>query len=281
VQKKALSRGSVAAAISAGLLAALAPPARADDWLFTLKGVFNGTPTITDSISGIGAPVLTANEPFTLSARFSASAVVFDTFPGFNAYAPEWINLTVGGQTFTVQTFTQNSTSGLTVALFDNTNTVGVPGHVGAGFLANPPADGAGIVGDWTGSLPDFPVSNLAKAVWPTLNYFGVGFGSGPCPFGPGAGGVCLPKTPGGPTPDNTVVPIPLDGGTFALTLGEYTLNNPSNGVPNNPNANFFSASLTAVPEPSTWALLLVGFAGLACASLRIGRRQPLAATQS
>jgi hypothetical protein len=62
-------------------------------------------------------------------------------------------------------------------------------------------------------------------------------------------------------------------------------LENPSNGVPLNPdgsppnyaNGNFFSASLTAVPEPSTWALLLVGFAGLAAAGVRVSRRAGLA----
>ncbi|MBV8442213.1 MAG: PEP-CTERM sorting domain-containing protein [Hyphomicrobiales bacterium] len=292
--KRALSRGLAVAAISVGLTAALATGARAGEWEFTLHGVFNGTttnpatgtgkPVITDTISGTGAPTLTANEPFTLTGIFNSSNVVFDVFSGFNAYAPRSVTLSIGGQTFSVETYGQNSISGFTVALFDKTSMFSVEPngshHVAGGFLANPPADGAGIITDFTNSNPNFPVTGLVNAVYPATNYFGVGFGSGPCgPPGPGPGGVCLDGMP------NTVVPIPLDGGLYALTLGTYDLNNPANlgltGFPPgffvNPNSNLFSASLTSVPEPSTWALLLVGFAGLAFASLRSGRKAALA----
>jgi hypothetical protein len=45
----------------------------------------------------------------------------------------------------------------------------------------------------------------------------------------------------------------------FALNLGENTLS--------------FDASLFAVPEPSTWAMLLLGFAGLGFVGCRRTRR--------
>jgi hypothetical protein len=275
-QNKVLSRGLAGAAISVALSAALVPGALADEWEFTLNGVFNGTttgvtpPTDTLNAGTGGANILTTpSEPFTLTALFNSSNVVFNVFQGFNAYAPDSVTLNVGGTTYSVETYGQNSVSGFTVALFDKTSIFGgTPGptdHVAAGFLANPPADGAGIISDFTNSNPNFLLTNLVNAVWPTSEYFGVGFGSGPCPPpGPDLSGACQP--PGTP---NTVVPIPLDGGLYDLTLGVYDLNNPSNGIPDNPNSNLFSASLTAVPEPSTWAMMVLGFAGIGIAGLR------------
>jgi hypothetical protein len=44
-----------------------------------------------------------------------------------------------------------------------------------------------------------------------------------------------------------------------------------------NGEANGLFGSLTAVPEPSTWAMLLLGFAGLGLVAVR-RRRTPLAA---
>ena len=246
---------------------ACAGAAQAGVGVFTLSGVFNGTPAITDTITGPSAPTLTANEAFTLTALFDTSAVVF-SIPGFNAYAPTAITLTVGGQSYSVATYGQSPISGLTVAIFDSTGMFGPPGHVGAGFIANPAADGAGIVGDWNASSPSFTLPNLVSADYTTANYFGVGFGSGPCPMPPpGPGGACVPAGD-----VNTVVPIPLDGGLYSLTLGEYSLNNPSNMIPENPNSNLFSAQLT-VPEPSTWAMMILGFAGLCFAGYRGSRK--------
>jgi hypothetical protein len=283
--KKVVRGGLVAAALSVGLSAVLSTEAQAGEWEFVLNGIFNGTtsgatpPTDTLNAGPGGANILTANDPFTLTAVFNSSNVVFQAFQGFNAYAPNWVTLKVGGQTYNVATYTQDPGAGFTVALFDKTSVFGGdPGkpdnHVAAGFLAEPVLDGAGIITDFTdGSPADYSVYGLTNIVWPSSNYFGVGFGSGPCPP-PGPDpltGACQP--PGTP---NTVVPIPLDGGTYDLTLGVYDLNNPSNGIPDNPNSYLFSASLTAVPEPSTWALFVVGFIALASVSLRIGRRAPL-----
>jgi hypothetical protein len=262
--KRILSRGFGSAALATGLLSAVcAPAAHAGVGVLSLSGVFNGSPAITDTITGPDAPTLGANEPFTLTALFDTSHAIF-SLQGFSAYEPTSILLTVGGKSFSVETNSQSPTSGLTVAIFDSTGMFGPHGHVAAGFIANPAADGAGIVGDWNASSPSFTLPSLVSADYTTANYFGVGFGSGPCPAPPGPGGVC--------EPGNTTVPIPLDGGLYALTLGEYSLNNPSNGIPVNPNPNLFSATLT-VPEPSTWAMMILGFAGLGFAGYRASRK--------
>ena len=278
--RKTLSRGLAVAAVSVGLSAGLAPAAQALD-TFTLHGVFNGTTTdpttgtgmsvITDTVNAGpgGANILTANEPFTMTGVFDPSNVVFNFFQGFNAYAPLSVTLAVGGVTYSVETYGQNSTTGFTVALFDKTSMFSVEPdgsiHVAAGFLQNPPADGAGIIADFTNSNPDFLVTNLVNADYPATNYYGVGFGNGICSGGPGVG--C------------TTMPIPLDGGLYALTLGGlegYDLNNPSNGIPDNPNGNLFSATLM-VPEPSTWVMMAVGFACLAFGGVRQARNARLA----
>ena len=61
------------------------------------------------------------------------------------------------------------------------------------------------------------------------------------------------------------MLPIPLDGGLYSLTLGEYSLNR-------GPNSPLFFAELT-VPEPSTWAMMILGFASLGFAGYRVSRK--------
>jgi hypothetical protein len=52
-----------------------------------------------------------------------------------------------------------------------------------------------------------------------------------------------------------------------------YTLNSPSGGATLSGNASFYQA---AVPEPATWALMLIGFGGIGMAMRR--RRRPVLA---
>jgi hypothetical protein len=268
------------------LSGACALPAHATEFELTLSGVFNGTgadpttsPTETLTPTGGDANLLTAaNEPFTMTGIFDTSTGTLlpppsTGFPstGFVAYAPSSVTLTVGGTTYSVATFGESVTTGVSVAIFDKTQVFG-PGHYAAGFIQNPLPDGAGIVGDFLTASPDYSVSNLVPTTYGS--YFGVGFGSGICAGGPGSGVDCA------------TTPIPLNGDLFQLTLGTYDLENPSNGVPilpvptppNFQNDNFFSASLTAVPEPSTWAMMLAGFAGLAIAGFHRARRNRLVA---
>jgi PEP-CTERM motif len=275
ILSRKLLRGFAPAALAIGLSAALGTCAHSEEFRFTLSGVFNGTPTITDSLTaGAGPNLLTENDPFTLTATFDSSAVAFGIPFFFNAYVPQSVTLSVGGTDYSVATISQNAVQGFTVAIFET----GFMGHVGAGFLANPFDDGAGIIADFLTSSPSFALPNLVSASYTAANYFGVGFGSGPCPSPPPDGsGACVPAGD-----KNTTVPIPLDGGVSELTLGEYSLTNPIySGVPGIPpstfNPNLFTATLTAVPEPSTWALLLVGFAGLAAAGSLARRKADLA----
>ena len=145
------------------------------------------------------------------------------------------------------------------MAVFDPTTIFG-PGHFAAGFIQNPVADGAGVVGDFQTATPSYTAASIGPTVY--SNYFGAGFGNGTCTGGGGSGIGC------------TTTAIPLDGGLYSLTLGGaegYDLNNPTNGIPTDPtqnppafqNGNLFTASITAVPEPSTWALMGLGFVGL------------------
>jgi hypothetical protein len=287
-----LSRGFAAGALAVALSAASAAPAFATKFELTLSGVFNGTgadpttnPTETLTPTGGGANLLTtANEAFTLTGIFdSSSPNLIGGLPppvgsGWVDFAPLSVTLTVGGATYNVATFDgsmgPSGGPGLTVAIFDTTTVFG-PGHYAAGFIQNPLADGAGVVGDFSAATPGYTAPTVVATTY--SEYFGAGFGPGVCTGGPGTGVGC------------STTPIPLNGGAFELTLGGisgYDLENPSNGVPIDPdkprpnyaNDNFFSASLTAVPEPSTWALLLAGFTGLACMGFYSRRKAPLSA---
>ncbi len=288
ITSRSVSRGIAAAALAIGLSAALAQTAQATEFKLTLSGVFNGTgadpttnPTETLTPTGGGANLLTTpNEAFTLTGIFNTSSpnLIAGLMPpilamGWVDYAPLSVTLTVGGTTYSVATYTDSVAQGLTVAVFDTTQVFG-HGHYGVGFIQNPVQDGAGIVGDFLTATPAYTASSLVPTTY--SDYFGVGFGPGVCLGGPGSGVDC------------STTPIPLDSNAYQLTLGGtggYDLENPSNGVPTFPvptppnfqNDNFFSASLTAVPEPSTWALLLAGFAGLAATGVRVSRKARLA----
>ena len=73
---------------------------------------------------------------------------------------------------------------------------------------------------------------------------------------------------------ETTKIPLTLGGISDDVTFGAHDPDNASNDVRVNPNDNPSTVALTAIPEPSTWALLLVCFAGLAFAGLRKRRRE-------
>jgi hypothetical protein len=61
----------------------------------------------------------------------------------------------------------------------------------------------------------------------------------------------------------------------WSLTDNEFFLNK---GVESFPFDNALQMEVDAVPEPSTWAMMLIGFAGLGGAAYRSTRRTAAAA---
>jgi hypothetical protein len=118
--------------------------------------------------------------------------------------------------------------------------------------IANPLADGAGIVGDFVSASPDFIVDALTPTTF--TDYYGVGHGSGPC----------ISSNP--PTCPHLDTPRVLrDGSNVAwnLTLGNYEEDYPSAHIPGAMVGARNTAVITAVPEPATVALMLAGLAGV------------------
>jgi len=200
-----------------------------------------------------GAPAFTIRAFFDTSSPNLAPAVPNSPFVGFRAYAPSLATIDIGGITYTMDTLTTNPTAGVTVAIFDQNSFT--PGRYAVGILQQPPQDGAGIVGDFSGASPNFTVSTLTSSVTFT-GYNGVGYSSGVCVQG---------------APPNcqlaAVTPFVLHSAnqTFALTLGNYEEAYPG-GVdaglrPLSGPLN--SAQLVATPEPGT-----LGAVGVALAAV-------------
>jgi len=251
MRQELVQRGT-AALIGAALLAATMPQARASVFLMTLDGYLSTADAITPG------PALTGDTPFIVQATFddaSPNLVAPTHLPGFVAYTPLQVTLSVLGQTYTVAPYDPATHTGVSVAIFDATSPF-VPGHLGLGLIQDPLADGAGIVGDWLTASPPYSVSALTPTTLSAQAFFGVGFGSGPCISG------C--RTP---AEQDAVTPIPLSlGGTpYALTLASYDLTYaPYIDDPlaqGDPTDLVFSATLTAVPEPGTLSLASAGVA--------------------
>ena len=211
--------------------------------------IYTGSFSTVNALNLQGSPTqnFAAPTPFTVTAFFdtaSPNLVAPVGIPGFVAYSPSSAVLTLGGQNYSMTTYDQNPTSGMSVTIFDNTTPFGITpsgNRYGVGLLANPLADGAGFVGDWTSASPPFSATHLVSTEF--MDYNGVGVGSGP---------LDLMMNP-------TVVPIPLTdsmGQTFLLTLGNYD-EEFSQGAPLN------TARIIAVPEPGNFALLIgIGIVG-------------------
>jgi hypothetical protein len=270
--KDAILRGAVAA-----LALAAASAADAKEFELTLSGYFNGdggTADATSVVPFVSLVPFAPDTPFTITAVFDTSSpdLVAGLPPfltqGFVSYAPLWVNLSVGGATYSVATYTMSPSTGFAVDVFDQSQIFG-PNHYAVGVNQDPVNDGAGIVGDWLKATPDYTVS--PPPLYPLLasdttysDFFGVGFGSGTC------------SSPG--VPPCITTPIPLDGGAKFLYLGTYDLTStPYINDPESPPGAFptdliFTATLTVVPEPSTWEMMMLGFAGLGFMGYRKAR---------
>ena len=224
--------------------------------------IYNGSLNNQDALnlaSQANPTYFTGDTPLTIRAWFDTSSPNLapplpapTPFAGFRAYSPSLATITIGNQTYTMDTFATNPTAGVTVAIFDQNSFTS--GRYGIGILQQPPQDGAGIIGDFVGASPNFTVGTLTSTTLFT-DYAGVGYGSGVCLQGTGAN--CQ---------QHAVTPFLLHDSanqTWALTLGNY-----DEAYEAGPDAGtgrlsgpLNQAQLVATPEPST-----LGVAGMALA---------------
>lgn len=251
--------------ISAALALVAPVIANAAELELIYTGVFNSQDSLAPA-SGSGGS-FTTPMPFTINAWFDTSSPNLappsppapPPFAGFRAFDPTLATITVGGTMYTMETISTNPTAGVTVAIFD-TNSF-TPGRYAIGILQEPPLDGAGIVGDFSGASPAYTADNIVPTVFAGNN--GVGYASG----------VCLVGT-GGNCQQAAVTPFVLHNSAndeLLLTLGNYEEvyaggHDAGNGDPLGP---LNTAELVAVPEPATF-----GFAALALSALGLIRRK-------
>ncbi len=238
---------------AAGVLGAVCVAGHVQAASFELiyNGVFN-TQDALNLASQTTPTFFTSSTPFTIRAWFDSSSPNLapplpppTPFAGFRAYSPSLAAIDIAGQTYTFDTFTTNPTAGLTVAIFDQNSFT--PGRYAVGILQQPPQDGAGIIGDFSGASPNFTVD--AQVATTFTGYNGVGYSSG----------VCLQGT-GGNCQLAAITPFVLHSSTnqtFALTLGNYEeayTGGSDVGTPGRIPGPLNTAQLVAVPEPGTWA---------------------------
>lgn len=238
-----------------------ASPLSAAMFLFELNGEFRGADTLTPEG---GAPTSLTSQPFTFRATFDDAGTVYRAgppgmqLPGFAAYLFQSATLTIGGVSYDVASFADDPINGAVLALFDPSNVFN-PGFYAGGFINNPLVPSQGLVSRFQNAPAGF------SAIDPTVGSYGdfVGYGavSGPT-FSGAPGSVCFT--------DPTLYSVQ----SFSLLRGgdRYNLTLAS-GAYDAQGQFAFSASLTnAVPEPSTWAMMLLGFFGIG-ATLRHAKR--------
>ncbi|MDB5816552.1 MAG: sorting protein [Rhizobacter sp.] len=240
----------------AALCATASMGAHAVQYELTFTGTFNSLDAI-NLASASSLSFFAGTTPFTINSFFDDSTpnllpTTSVPFSGFRAYSPSLTLITIGSSTYTVDPASVNAAAGVAVAIFD-TSQIFTPGRYGIGLIANPAGDGAGIVGDFSSASPAFSASAIVPTTF--TNYFGVGVGSG----------VCLSGSP--PNCPHAVTPWVLHDSaslTYSLTLGNYEEDYPVAHTPNAVVGPLNTAMISAVPEPSTNAMLLAGLVGVA-----------------
>lgn len=215
-------------------------------WLDHRSGIYR-----SDAQQPTNFDALTA---FTLTALFDTSSpnlVMMGFPPGFVAYAPSVANLTIGGNTYAMQSYSDTHPYGISVSIFDDTTPFN-PGRYAAGFIQDPVADRAGMVADFLGAMLPFHASSLVSTEF--TSYQGVGVQGGKCTSN------CPGEPPGGqPTHDFTPIPLTLGGVDYLLALGNY-----EDQAADSDGGYVFTATLRAIPEPATPALFGIGLVALA-----------------
>lgn len=244
--------------ILSGICVAATAGAQAAPFELTYTGTFNSQEALNLS-SAPNPTYFSGPTPFTIHARFDdASPNLAPTFggpfTGFRAYAPSSATIDIAGTRYSIETILANPSAGVTVAIFDQNSFV--PGRYGVGLIADPVNDGAGIVGDFTSASPAFTVAALSPVVF--TDYYGVGHGSG----------VCVSGTP--PACPHVVTPWVLrDSGNAAwsLSLGNFEEDYPVAHTPGATVGPLNTAQIVAasveVPEPPTYAVVLIGLVSL------------------
>lgn len=252
--------------LAAAALVTSSCAAHAVPFEFAYSGYFS-TNEALNLASGPSLTFFTGLTPFTIIARFDDSSLNLaphsppapPPFAGYRAYEPTSMTIDLGA----FGHFTVNSIDnpGLTVSIFDQHSFDA--GRYAVGIIVNAPADGTGIIGDFSSASPNFVASALTSTVFGDYN--GVGHASG----------ACMPGTGAAPKCDHFVTPLVLRGSENAawnLTLANYETDPPDQPLNR--------ASITAVPEPSIFGLMLAS-TGLLAWGARSRRRSRIGQTST